>query len=93
MIEALGHNSLELLQTRVLVTLFEAMHGFYPAAHISIRSAIGAADALVHHPAAENSVLSHSHSNIDREESILTWCGITVLDRYAQFQPSNRSLP
>lgn len=83
MIEGLGVNSLELLQTRTLVTLFEVTHGFYPAAHISMGSVVRAADALVVHPATINLLSNYPSDKARQEESILTWCGITTLDRYA----------
>lgn len=35
-IEGLGINSLEVVQSRLLITLFEVAHGLYPAAYISI---------------------------------------------------------
>lgn len=86
LVEGLGVNSLEILQARILVTLFEVTHGFYPAAHISIGSIVRAADALVVYPAAENSLSHYSSDEGKRQDGILTWCGITTLDRCAHFQ-------
>lgn len=85
LVEGLGVNSLEILQARTLVTLFEVAHGFYPAAHISIGSIVRAADALVVHPSEENPLSHHSSDEAKREDGILTWCGITSLDRCPHF--------
>ena len=63
------------------MTLFEVVHGYYPAAYISIGGAYRAADALEIYSRA---VVSTSHSfddNMIREETISNWCGILILDR------------
>ena len=85
LIEGLGINSLEILQTRTLMTLFEVTHGFYPAAHISMGSLYRAADALAVHPAVESSLSNDPSDDAKREEGILTWRGITTLDRCAYY--------
>jgi len=65
----------------MLVTLFEVTHGFNPAAHISIGSVVRAADALVVHPASEN-LVSTTWGEAPRDEGLLSWCGVTILDRF-----------
>jgi len=63
------------------VTLFEVAHGFYPAAYISIGATVRAADALEIHPVAETSPSYSLDDDEKREETVLTWCGILILDR------------
>jgi hypothetical protein len=79
--EGLGINSFRTVQSRILVTLFEVAHGFYPAAYISIGTTVRAADALEVHTGAD---MSPGHSLEDKptgEDTMLIWCGILVLDR------------
>jgi hypothetical protein len=79
--EGLGINSFLIVQSRILVTLFEVMHGFYPAAYISIGATVRAADALEIHPGADDSPSHSLDDGAAREETGLTWCGILILDR------------
>lgn len=83
LIEGLGINSLLVVQSRILVTLFEIAHGFYPAAYISIGSTVRAADALEVHAGLNSSLATSSKSEGDQADEVTTWCGILVLDRYA----------
>lgn len=78
--EGLGFNSFPIVQTRILITLFEVSHGFYPAAYISIGATLRAADALEVHP-REDALQPHYLDGVVSHETILTWCGILVLDR------------
>jgi hypothetical protein len=78
--EGLGINSFLTVQTRILVTLFEVGHGFYPAAYISIGSTIRAADALDVHPGIDVSSYSLD-DGAKQEDIVLMWSGILVLDR------------
>jgi hypothetical protein len=79
--EGLGVNSFLIVQSRILVTLFEVAHGFYPAAYISIGATVRAADALEIHPGANSSTSYSLDDEAKRQETIVTWCGILVLDR------------
>ena len=79
--EGLGINSFMIVQSRILVTLFEVGHGFYPAAYISIGATIRAADALEIRPWADASPSPSPNEEEKREETILIWCGIIILDR------------
>lgn len=79
--EGLGLNSFPIVQSRILLTLFEISHGFYPAAYISIAATLRAADALEVHPMADDLQLYCSDGAISHEETVLIWCGILVLDR------------
>lgn len=79
--EGFGFNSLPIVQSRILITLFEVSHGFCPAAYISIGATLRAADALEAHLRG-NALQPHcSDEAASYEETILTWCGILVLDR------------
>lgn len=80
--EVLGLNSFQIVQSRILVTLYEVAHGLYPAAYISIGATINAADALVVHPGAGAQSSHATEDEAAREDSVLIWCGILVLDRY-----------
>ncbi|KAI0123778.1 hypothetical protein BJ170DRAFT_687030 [Xylariales sp. AK1849] len=80
--EGLGINSLLIVQSRILVTLFEVAHGFYPAAYISIGATVRAAEALEVHPGADTSPSHSVDDGARREEEVMTWCGILILDRY-----------
>jgi len=79
--EGFGINSFLTIQSRILVTLFEVAHGLYPAAFISIGALVRAADALVSHPGGEM-CLRQLDDDEKRQEKVLTWCGILILDRY-----------
>lgn len=80
--EGLGINSVLTVQSRILVTLFEIAHGYYPAAYISIGATVRSIDAIENHPgvgASPHHVLDDDGAK--REETLLTWCGILILDR------------
>jgi hypothetical protein len=78
--ERFGINSFPIIQSRILITLFEVSHGFYPAAYISIGATLRAIDALEVHPIGDVLQPYCSDDVISQEETILTWCGIMVLD-------------
>ncbi|KAJ9614600.1 hypothetical protein H2200_002737 [Cladophialophora chaetospira] len=80
--EGLGVNSFPLVQSRILITLFEVSHGFYPAAYISLGSTLRALDALEVLAGLDTSRSHYSDGAPNHEETVLTWCGILVLDRY-----------
>lgn len=79
--EGLGINSFLVVQSRILVTLFEVAHGFYPAAYISIGATVRATDALEIHPGADASPAHSLDDGTKREETVLIWCGVLILDR------------
>lgn len=79
--EGLGINSYLLVQSRILVTLFEVAHGLYPAAYISIGATIRAADALDIHFGTDASTSRSLHDKTKREKTALIWCGILILDK------------
>ncbi|KAH8593115.1 hypothetical protein B0O99DRAFT_628120 [Bisporella sp. PMI_857] len=83
-LEGAGFSSLEMVQSRLFITLFELLHGQYPAAWISISSTVRAADALV--VSAEQDEPPYKSKDEDkfeqRQEYMMTWCAILVVDRH-----------
>ncbi|KAH8703840.1 hypothetical protein BGW36DRAFT_287451 [Talaromyces proteolyticus] len=90
LIEGFGANSLELVQARSLVTLFEVAHGLYPAAYISIAATVRAADALGIHPSSQTSPIHSSSDEAKKQEAVFLWCGIHVLDRCIAIESGSR---
>ncbi|KAH9218368.1 hypothetical protein DL95DRAFT_521379 [Leptodontidium sp. 2 PMI_412] len=84
--EALGVNSVLVVQCRVLVTLFEVSHGLYPAAYISIGATVRAMEALQIYPDTDVSPPGSGHDRVKQEEMESTWCGIQVLERYVAIE-------
>jgi hypothetical protein len=74
-IEAKGINSMEVIQARLLVSLFEFGHGI-DAAYISLAALARAAAAL-----GLNQMGNSEYSAKD-EEGLRVWWGIVMLDRY-----------
>jgi hypothetical protein len=80
-LDAIGINSLDLLQCRLLLTIFEVGHGMYPAAYISMGSNVRAAVALGANVTSITQ-LQESFQNPERaEEARCTWQGIVITDR------------
>lgn len=63
------------------MALFEAAHGFYPAASISIGAASRAADALKVNPTSHTTYFRYSNDAAKTKETTFLWCGIHILDR------------
>ncbi|KAH7403566.1 hypothetical protein BKA64DRAFT_707051 [Cadophora sp. MPI-SDFR-AT-0126] len=82
--EALGINSVIIVQSRLLVTLFEVGHGFYPAAYISIGTTVRAAEALEAYPDTIASISRPADDHLRQENLGSTWCGIQALDRFSE---------
>lgn len=81
-LEAMEFYSLDLLQCRLLLTIFEVGHGMYPAAYISMGGNVRAAIALgVNAPSKQRSRIFRSMERA--EEARLTWRGIVITDRCA----------
>ncbi|KAH7379985.1 hypothetical protein BKA64DRAFT_686799 [Cadophora sp. MPI-SDFR-AT-0126] len=83
-LERAGFSSLEMVQSRLLITLFELLHGQYPAAWISVSSTVRAADALaVSAEQDESPYKSKDEGTVEqRQEYMMTWCAILVVDRH-----------
>ena len=77
-LDAIGTNSLELFQCRLLITLFELVHGLYPAAYVSIGAVSRAGVALGVH---EKSYQMKHGDQEEAEEARCVWRGIVVIDR------------
>ncbi|KAM0145431.1 hypothetical protein ACHAQE_011285 [Botrytis cinerea] len=82
LLEGAGLNSIGLVYSRLLNTLFEVVHGFHPAAYLSIAATVRAADALSVYDENRVPLLSSLGSIKEREERRDIWCGIMILDRY-----------
>lgn len=83
LLEGTGLNSINLVYSRLLITLFEVVHGFYPAAYISIAATVRAADALFVFD-GKGVQLNPPRGPIglkEEEECREMWCGIFILDR------------
>ena len=75
LLDGIEINTLELLQCRLLVTLFEFSHGMYPAAYISIGAASRATSAL--------KMSEKLYGEGLQKEGEAVWRGIVVLERLA----------
>lgn len=80
--EGLGVHSFLVLQTRTLVSLFEAVHGLFPAACISIGATVRAAEAIEYQNGAQGSTSHASVGVQEKQHEALTMYGIIILDRY-----------
>lgn len=83
LLEGAGLNSIEIVSSRLLTTLFEVVHGFYPAAYLSIAATVRAADALSVYQ-GQGILISRSSDSLgkkEKEERTKIWCGIMILDR------------
>ncbi|KAB8254211.1 hypothetical protein BDV32DRAFT_143092 [Aspergillus pseudonomiae] len=79
-LEAIDVNSLELLQCRLLLTIFEVGHGLYPAAYISIGANVRAAVALGANEASKAELEKTFKSSEKADEARCTWRGIVITD-------------
>jgi hypothetical protein len=83
LLEATGFLSLEFIQARILVTVFEMGHGLYPAASISISACARTARALGLNKKRFMDTVSDDFSRQRAEEVKRVWWEIVNLDRYA----------
>jgi hypothetical protein len=86
LLEGAGFNSVEFVKVRLVVTIFEASHGLYPAAYHSIAATVRAADALAIFP-QEGGLQPLAET--DTSEFRIMWCGIAIIDRSATQKPPN----
>ncbi|KAE8379008.1 hypothetical protein BDV26DRAFT_280645 [Aspergillus bertholletiae] len=80
-LEATETNSLELLQCRVLLSIFEVGHGMYPAAYISMGANVRAAVALGANAVSKAQLEETFGSPGRADEARCTWRGIVIADR------------
>ncbi|KAF2139475.1 uncharacterized protein K452DRAFT_77815 [Aplosporella prunicola CBS 121167] len=85
-LEAIGINTVEMLQGRLLVTIFEVGHGLYPAAYISSGANVRAAIDMGVNEASRGKLLNIFGSQERAEDAQRTWRGIIVADRYATLE-------
>lgn len=83
LLEASSLLSLEFVQARLLVSLFEIGHGLYPAASISIGACARTARALGLHKKQFVSSVADDSSRQRAEEEKRVWWEIVNSDRYA----------
>ena len=74
LLEGAGFNSIDLVYSRLLITLFEIVHGFHPAAYLSIAATVRAVDALSVYKGKGVPLGRFSDSIKEREER--TKCGV-----------------
>jgi hypothetical protein len=79
-VEAANINSLEIVQSRLLVSLFEFGHGM-PAAFISIAATVRAAVAIRLNETIKTPCIDVSADCSKLEEGLRVWWGIVMLDR------------
>jgi len=79
-VEAANINSLEIVQARLLVSLFEFGHGML-AAFISIAATVRAAVAIGLNQTIKNPCTNVSTSCAKTEEALRVWWAIVMLDR------------
>ncbi|KAL2857943.1 hypothetical protein BJY01DRAFT_70814 [Aspergillus pseudoustus] len=88
--DSIGPISLELIQVRLLITLFESGHGKQQAAYMSMGSTLRAAIAL----GLGNDKPSPSHASSAQqskaEEEKRAWWGVMIMDRYAALDMCRR---
>lgn len=80
-LDAVGINSLEMLQCRLLLTIFEVGHGIYPAAYISMGANLRAAEALGVNAASYKQIQRIFKSPERAAEAQRTWQSIVITDR------------
>lgn len=78
LLEAMGTNSLEMLQSRLLLTVFEIGHAIYPSAYISTAANMRAAVSLGINATCKNLRFRDPRKV---EEARQTWRGIVITDR------------
>jgi hypothetical protein len=80
-VEASNINSLEVVQARTLVSLFEVGHGLDPAAFISLAATARAAAAVGLNRTIENRCSGSVDVLSKSEQGLRVWWGIVLLDR------------
>ncbi|KAL3427736.1 DSBA-like thioredoxin domain-containing protein [Phlyctema vagabunda] len=85
LLEAQGLNSLHLVESRLLLTVFEVLHGLYPAAYISLGAVVRASDALSGYCGYSVPVNRQYDSDQNVGECI-TKSAIAIIDRYVTME-------
>ncbi|OQE32501.1 hypothetical protein PENFLA_c001G09247 [Penicillium flavigenum] len=85
LLEAMGTNSLEMLQSRLLLTVFEIGHAMFPSAYISAAANMRAAVSLGINATCED--LRKAFRDPRKvEDARQTWRGIVITDRYVSLE-------
>ncbi|KAL4781122.1 hypothetical protein BJX76DRAFT_360201 [Aspergillus varians] len=88
---AAGVNSLDLLHSRLLLSLFEVGHGMYPAAYISMGASVRAAVALgVDRSDGLGGRFGQAVDEADDARRL--WLGLVILDRYVSLEMDRSSM-
>ncbi|KFX93507.1 hypothetical protein V490_04805 [Pseudogymnoascus sp. VKM F-3557] len=82
LVEGAGNSSLEVAQSKLFIALFEVVHGFYPAAYMSIGAAVRAVEALIIHDESNAPLIQLAVSEERRGDIMMTWRGVLIVDRY-----------
>ncbi|KUJ23808.1 uncharacterized protein LY89DRAFT_726866 [Mollisia scopiformis] len=80
-VEAANIHSLEVVQARLLVTLFEAGHGIEPAAFISMAATTRAAVAIGLNQKINDPCCHDENINSKIQAGLRVWWGLVMLDR------------
>lgn len=80
LVEGIGINSIEVVQSRLFITVFEVSHGLYPAAYISISAVARASEALQKGRGLQAASYK-SYTEEERVEECMTCAAIKILDR------------
>lgn len=81
LLEAAGLNSLDLIRSRLVLTLFEVGHGLYPAAFISFGAVVGATEAFNDYSTRYKVSITRSFDGgIAGEERVVT-SALAIVDR------------
>ena len=86
-LEAVGITSIEMLQSRLLITIFEVGNSLYSAAYISSGANIRAAIELGINAASSEQLQTLLGSPTQIEEAQRTWRAIVVIDRSVHSYP------
>ncbi|KAH8810831.1 hypothetical protein F5884DRAFT_780504 [Xylogone sp. PMI_703] len=81
LLEANNYNSLDTIQSRLLIVFYEMGHGLYPATSISIGACARAARSLRLHQ-VDSKFVEPALVDITREEGRRTWWAVHNLDRF-----------
>ena len=79
--ETAGLVSLRLVQSLILITVYEFSHAIYPAAYLTIGRAARLATLMGWHDRTAQQLFSHPETLTHREEQRRTWWAMFILDR------------
>jgi hypothetical protein len=81
LLEAAGLNSLDLIRSRLVLTLFEVGHGLYPAASISFGAVVGATEAFNDYSTRYKVSIARSFDRGIAEEERVVTGALAIVDR------------